>query len=240
MQRYFVLKHGDALLLPPEEEHHFLVVMRGKKGDVIEGVYQGHVYTLETLTTEPLSFKILAEKGEDSSSLAHLSLAFSLLKHGNDDLVFEKATELGVEDFYPFCSERTIIRVEKSDLFKKQTRWEKIVQGAAEQCKRTTIPQVHPLLSLNQVLALSFPHKLFAYEEKKDALGSFEKSLSSVLPGENVLIVIGPEGGFSPKEAEKAELSGCTPIGLGPRILRAESASIYAASVFSYVMEGKR
>jgi 16S rRNA (uracil1498-N3)-methyltransferase len=102
------------------------------------------------------------------------------------------------------------------------------------------IPSVAPILSFQQILALPADLKLFAYENVADEVTSFAQALASLKAGETCLIVIGPEGGFSPKEALQAKEAGFVFVSLGKRILRAETASLYAASIFAYEREGKR
>lgn len=238
MQRYFASKIGENVFLSEGDEHHFLHVMRGKKGEIIEAVAGGCLYSCRAIALAPLTFAILDEEKLVEGPKSHLSLAFSLLKHENDELVYEKGTELGVQDFYPFLSSRTIIHVRDGDeKEKKLARAAKIVKNASEQSKRSTLPVIHPISSFEDILLLRADLKLFAYEERKGDVGSFENSLESLPLGGECLIVIGPEGGFSVQEASSAKTHGFQYVSLGERILRAETASIYAASVFSFVEE---
>src|SRR5574344_1092757 len=240
MQRYFGTVKGEAGFLSPADIHHLLDVMRSKEGETIEIVSEGDLYSGQIVSTAPLQIKILGRKERSSELPNKLLLAFALLKHGNDDLVFEKGTELGVSDFYPFISSRTIIRVDsEEDKAKKLLREEKIVKGAAEQSKRERVPSVHPLLDYSALLDVSADLKLFAYENESDDVASLPEAFKALPEKGSCLIVIGPEGGFSPEEAQEAKAKGFRFVSLGKRILRAETAALYAASVFSYATESE-
>lgn len=240
MQRYFAPVVSKHALLSEEDRHHLLDVMRSEVGTPLEIVHEGNVFSAKVTSIAPLEITVGELVSRESELPAHLFLAFALLKHGNDDLVLEKGTELGVSRFYPFISQRTIIRLaSEEDREKKQNRANKIVKAAAEQSKRTTIPEVQPILSYREILSLPADLKLLAYENKSDDVASLPMALSSLKPGQNCLMVIGPEGGFSEEEAQEAEQQGFHFVSLGRRILRAETASLYAASVFGYHVEGQ-
>jgi 16S rRNA (uracil1498-N3)-methyltransferase len=240
MQRYFGRVGNGEAFLSEGDVHHLLDVMRSKVGEAIEIVDEGELYDAVVSSTNPLKITIKGLKKRETELQAKLLLSFSLLKHGNDDLVFEKGTELGVSDFYPFISSRTIIRVDsEEDKAKKLLREEKIVKGAAEQSKRERVPSVHPLLDYSALLDVSADLKLFAYENESDDVASLPEAFKALPEKGSCLIVIGPEGGFSPEEAQEAKAKGFRFVSLGKRILRAETAALYAASVFSYATESE-
>jgi 16S rRNA (uracil1498-N3)-methyltransferase len=240
MQRYFGTLNGDEAVLAEADQHHLLDVMRGRVGQEIEIVFQGKLYLARIETIHPLKIRLEGEENRLSELPKKLFLAYALLKHGNDELVLEKGTELGVAAFYPFISSRTIIRLdEEMDKKKRLERYSKIIKGASEQSKRSLIPELHPILSYAKILDEKADLKLFAYENESENVASFPEALSLLKEGQSCLIVIGPEGGFSPEEAELARQKGFAYVSLGRRILRAETAALYAASVFSFVSESK-
>lgn len=240
MQRYFGTVKDQKGFLSPADVHHLLDVMRSQAGETIELVDEGDLYEAKIVSTNPLQIAIIGLKNRESELPNKLLLAFALLKHGNDELIFEKGAELGVSDFYPFISSRTIIRLEgEEDKEKKRAREEKIVKGASEQSKRKIVPMVHPILDYRALLGTEADLKLFAYENESEEVASLPRVLSGLKPGESCLIVIGPEGGFSPKEATEAKEKGFQFVSLGKRILRAETAALYSASVFSYHVESE-
>jgi 16S rRNA (uracil1498-N3)-methyltransferase len=241
MQRYFARIDKDQVFLSAEDQHHLLDVMRSKVGEAIEIVDQGDVYSAQIASLNPLKIVLGPLLAKASELPAHLLLAYALLKHANDEEVLDKGTELGVSSFLPFISSRTIIRLPgEEEKAKRLERFEKIVKAASEQSKRTLIPSVQPIRDYLSVLGLSADLKLLAYENESDDVESLPNALASLQAGQSCLIVIGPEGGFSPDEAQKALQNGFRFVSLGRRILRAETASIYAASVFSYALESER
>jgi 16S rRNA (uracil1498-N3)-methyltransferase len=240
MQRYFASLEGKFARLSESDRHHLLDVMRSEKGEAIEIVSGGVVYPATIAEISPLSIRVGEPLKNESELPSSLILAFALLKHGNDDWVLEKGTELGAAAFAPFISSRTIIRLDDEDEKKKKHEREmKIVQAAAEQSKRTLIPKVEPIGTYEDILSLPADLKLFAYEAVKEDVASLEQALTDVTPGASCLVVIGPEGGFSPEEAAEAKEKGFRFVSLGRRILRAETAAIYCASVFGYVIEAR-
>lgn len=240
MQRYFATAVGNKALLSENDRHHLLDVMRAKVGDEIEVADGGNVFRAKIIALDPLEILLGEEVARESELSSHLLLAFALLKHGNDDFVLEKGSELGVSAFYPYVSSRTIVRPEGlAEKEKKFARSLKIVKGACEQSKRALLPEVHHIHQFAKILDIPADLKLLAYENESEDVTSFPRALQSLLPGQNCLIVIGPEGGFSPLEAMQAKEKGFRFISLGRRILRAETASLYAASVFGYAVEGK-
>jgi 16S rRNA (uracil1498-N3)-methyltransferase len=240
MQRYFAKVDGKKALLSEEDKHHLLNVMRAKEGDVFEVADGGDVYRVSLLSREPFEASVCENITKKCELPCNLLLAFALLKHGNDDWILEKGTELGVVGFFPFVSSRTIVRPNgSSDEAKKRDRSIRIVKGACEQSKRNRLPDVHPILSFEKILEVPADLKLFAYENKSDDVTSLSHELASLREGQSCLLIIGPEGGFSPSEAELALAKGFRYVSLGRRILRAETAALYAASVFGYAVEEK-
>lgn len=240
MNRFFALrKEGENFFLTPEDEHHLLTVLRSKENEEIEIVWEGELYLSKILKLSPL--KITIEKKLNSKTELHcpLYLGFSLLKGGHDELVLQKGTELGVAGFYPFISDRTIISLDEKDKRKRLDRYEKIVLGASMQSKRLQIPFVHPILSFEDLLKEPSDHRFIAYEELASSSYNLPKKINEIKAHERTLCLLGPEGGFKKEEVALAKKEGFEPISLGRRILRAETASLYFASVFASLSENK-
>jgi len=214
-------------------------VMRARPGETLEVVSEGRVYEAVVASVEPLKIALRKEINAPSELSCHLILAFSLLKGGHDELVLMKGTELGVSAFAPFVSSRTIIRLGGDEGEKRRSRYEKIVIGAAEQSKRTRIPEVNPIGNYEDILDIKADRRFLAYEEKSQGSFDLRETFSSLAKAATVLAVVGPEGGFSGEEAEQAREKGFEEISLGRRILRAETASLYLASVFAFLKEGE-
>lgn len=239
MERFFAQVKDGRVFLSKEDTHHLLNVMRAKVGQNIEIVDEGELYLAKISQINPFEINIIDKINRPTELNSNLILAFALLKGGHDELVLMKGTELGVSKFLPFISERTIIRLDKKEREKRLERFNKIVSGAASQSKRLITPEVLPISDYKDVLSFSADKKYLAYENVSDGSFNLPNEFSSIEKGMNVLCLVGPEGGFSPKEAQEASEKGFTYLSLGRRILRAETASIYLASVFSMLEEEK-
>lgn len=160
------------------------------------------------------------------------------------DLIVQKGTEMGATAFVPFTALRSIVKWTEQRANKKIARLEKIAKEAAEQAHRQRIPTVSSLHSFHELLQVSelFDVKLVAYEEVRESEGAetLVTTLQAIEHGETVLFVVGPEGGFASEEIEELKKNGFSVCGLGPRILRTETASLYFLAVVSYETELKR
>ena len=149
------------------------------------------------------------------------------------DVVVEKATELGASAILTFCSERTIARGVGDS---KLERWRRIARGAAEQSGRTEIPAVRGAADEFEALLARFSaydRVLFAWESEERR--PLRERLPSLLAGvRSVLVVIGPEGGFSHAEADAARARGAEVISLGERVLRTETAALVLLAILNY------
>ncbi len=234
MQRYFGTVKDGIVTMDEASRHHLYDVMRAKPGEKFTLVDSGKVYLC--LINNDFSIRVESEEEENHEIDGKLIIAFSLLKGDHGELIVLKGTEIGVNEFVPYISERTIIRPDGRE-DKKLLRLRKIAQEGAAQCKRSFIPEVDGYRDFRSVLNMEADRKIIAYEGEAGKGKSLLESLSDIAKGESVLILIGPEGGYSPKEASLAKESGFEFVSLGRRILRAETAAIYAASIASSLME---
>lgn len=154
-----------------------------------------------------------------------LTLIFAPIKRGHGDMTIEKASELGVSALYPIITDHTVVSRVPTD------RYEAIAIEAAEQCERLSVPKIHPAQKLDALLAGWNEHKHILLCAEQGEAAPIASALASMnMPG--MAVMIGPEGGFS--EAEFAKLRSLpyvTPVTLGPRILRADTAAISALSI---------
>ena len=236
MQRYFAKVDDQYFVhLSSEDEHHLCHVMRMKKGDEIEVVDNQKLYLCRIDSFNPLSISVIHEIANDVELKEEVTLLFALTKGDKTDLVLQKATELGVQKIALIESERTIVKYEGKDIDKKLVRFKKIMKEASKQSHRLMIPE---LLGIYQLKKL--PKELLsdinyvAYE--KDA-NQIECAFNGLMKGKSVSILIGPEGGFSEQEINSLTEQGFIRTSLGKRILRAETAAIYALSVIGYLLE---
>ncbi len=236
MQRYFANIDKDYFVhLNPDDEHHVSHVMRMKKNDEIEVVHEGKVFLCRIEDFNPLRIVVIHEIENDVELKEDITLLFALTKGDKIDLVLQKATELGVKKVALIESERTVVTYEGKDQEKKLMRFNKIMKEASEQSHRLVVPSLLGIFYLKKL-----PQEVFsdinyvAYE--KDA-NDTDSIFAKVTKGKSVTILIGPEGGFSEQEINRLTSLCFIRTSLGKRILRAETAAIYALSVLGYILE---
>lgn len=167
---------------------------------------------------------------QQRESPLQLVLAQALLKADKLDLIVEKATELGVSGVVFFSCERSAGRMTAD----RQARWNRIAQSATKQCQRSTAPSVAGPISFDELLSQhAAVRRLFFWEDAPP--GGLTSTHAECPRTESALVVVGPEGGFSAAEAQRAAAAGFRVIGLGPRILRAETAAVIAVALTQFL-----
>lgn len=217
---------GDAVALRADEAKHARVRRLGV-GDAValfDGGGRSYLGRLESLSREAAVVRVTEELPErDGESALALTLAVAALKADRFDWVVEKATELGVARIQPFTSTFTLARPSDD----RQARWRQITLAAAKQCGRSVAPATDAPLDFAAVLALPATARILFAE---DGTGASLARLALDAPS-SLLAIVGGEGGFSPAELATARAAGCHVAGLGPRILRAETAAVVAAAL---------
>lgn len=245
MQRYF-LPHQTLITqpiqLPEEQAHHLLTVLRGKVGTPLEIVLADHcVYQAEVNAIDPVPTVMIKERlATDAELPVQAIIACGLPKtKEKPELIVKKGTELGATHFVFFESERSISHWDQKKVTKKLARLEKIIEGAAEQSHRNALPTIEYLPNLQAVVNLKADVKLVAWEEsaKQGETAILVKTLQSLRPGQTLLALFGPEGGITEAEIANLKQAGYLSAGLGPRILRAETAPLYFLAALSYQLE---
>lgn len=235
MQRYFVKeKNNDNFILNDNDIHHIKRVMRCKNNDKIEIVYNKKVYLCNIDDIESLTLSIIDSYEEDRESNIELTVAVSLVTEQKFDLILQKLTELGVTSIIPVKTERSIVKIDNKKEEKKKLRWETICKEASEQSHRVTIPKIHDIVTMKELLNHKKQLNLIC------SLNDKTKPLEDYLKDDikNILFIIGPEGGFSEKEEEFLMNNGFECTSLGKRVLRVETAAIYVASIINYIYKG--
>jgi 16S rRNA (uracil1498-N3)-methyltransferase len=245
MQRYFIPK-VDFLeriaYIRGDDAHHLMRVMRASPGDTVivtDGADREAIAEVAEADKESVRLHILEERPMSGEPRAQVWIAQSLPKGDKLETVIQKGTEIGAARFLPFVSARTVVQYDARKEAKRLERWRKIAKEAAEQAHRSRIPDVEEPRSWKQLLTLvpDCALALFCYEleggaQLKDALKAAR--IGEEVPRRPILVIIGPEGGFTEAEASEAEEIGCKSIGLGKRILRTETASLVALSCVMY------
>lgn len=242
MQHYFLnhaLKVGEQVELPTEIQKHWLRVMRAEKGSQAEFVSNNQIlFVGELIDEQTATIEIIKQVDNNVELPIKVTLACGLPKSGKAELIVQKATEMGASKIIFLPTDWAIAKWNQK-AGKKVERLQKIAKSAAEQSHRNLIPQVSYLNDLNELGKISVTQKVAAYEEsaKQGESSNLVKVINSLQPGNQLLAFFGPEGGISPAEISKLEAMNFTLVGLGPRILRTESAPLYFLSVVSALSE---
>ena len=230
----------DKITVLGGDAFHIARSLRMALGDritVSDGEGTAYECTLSLIRDDICECDIISSAPSKSEPPMRITLFMAYPKGDKLETVIQKAVELGAAEIVPFESERCIKRPKADKLDRQLERLNKIAVEAAKQCGRGIIPRVSAPLSFGDALALAkgFDLPLFCYE------GCGAESLKRVLDGcteaKSVSVTVGSEGGFSPAEAERAREAGLIAVNLGPRILRCETAPVYALSALSYRFE---
>lgn len=239
MQRYFVKKEKNKLILNESDLHHIKNVMRIKSDDKIICILNNQSYLCKINYDETTyDIKIIEEISKDVELPKEIILYQALIKNDKFDFVIQKASELGVSKIVPTIFSRSIIKITENKKDNKIIRYQKIAKEACEQSHRQIIPEISNYLDVKNITLDNDTLGLIAYENNGDYL-SFYKNLMNLQSYLKIALVIGPEGGFSEDELNYLKGIGFKSISLGKRILRSETASLYALSVLAYNLEGR-
>jgi 16S rRNA (uracil1498-N3)-methyltransferase len=240
MHRFF-LSNLQQPTLGAAEAHHVLHVLRLKVGDTLN-VFDGRGHEAQCAIAEISKDTVRLNVLTQSTTPAlpcRITLAQAIPKKSMD-LIVQKATELGVATIAPLVSDRTLVKLD--DDSRKMGRWREIALESCKQCGNNWLPEIQPPQKACDFLG-ALPNaelKLIA------SLQPDAKPLKTILsvasaPGHSstssVLILIGPEGDFTPAELNLAKSAGCLPLTLGPLVLRAETAAIYALSILNHELQ---
>ncbi len=242
MHRFYVPSKNiqeNVVILPAEHSNHIKNVLRMKPGDsciVFDGSGFEYEVCLEKIYPEPEG-RIISLQKTTAPDKVKLTLAQGMAKGEKMDLIIQKCSEIGVDVFIPCRCERTIVKLDPAGAAKRVERWQKIAQSAAEQSHSITVPVVEPVADLATVFKQLKPGQLALIPWEGEKSTSIKKILRNTAL-DNIIIFIGPEGGFSEQEITMAKEAGVIPVSLGPRILRTETAGIVTATIVRYETSG--
>ena len=239
MRRLFIPgRLADTVTLSGSDAHHLGYTLRARVGErcvVVDPERQVASMEIAGFTADTVTLRLVERLEADTESPIRLTLAICLLKSDKMDFVVQKAVELGVVKVQPVESENCVARYDEKKAEARRERWQRIADEAARQCGRTALLTVAPILSLGEWLTKRPPEDgaaFFCYEaEEEKTLGAWLAETQD----EAFTAVIGPEGGFSPAEADQAKAAGLAAVTLGPRILRAETAAVAALAIVQHV-----
>ncbi|WP_070326983.1 16S rRNA (uracil(1498)-N(3))-methyltransferase [Exiguobacterium aurantiacum] len=248
MQRYFLQRDAfktDTVALPQDVVHHIGTVLRAGPGYqmvLLDGTGVEYVCEVVALEKKSGTAKVLEARQATTELPVDVTLAYALPKGDKVELVAQKATELGLHHLKLFESKRSVAKWDAKKAPKKVDRLQKIMQEAAEQSYRAVVPTCAYVSSRDLLDDFSnYDVVVIAYEEsakqgEQAALAAVFKALER---GQRLLLIVGPEGGFDEQEIDAWTNQGARPCAFGPRILRTETAPLYALAALSYALELK-
>lgn len=230
------LASGSIVQLASDTASHLAKVLRARSGDelvLFNGDGRESNGTIETVRGSRVSASVGDSRLVDRESPVRITLVQSVPRGDRMDFIVQKATELGVARIVPVLSRRSVVRLDKSQAESKAVHWRAVVVSACEQCGRNRLPVIEAVQPLLNYLGESAPgERLRLVFEPESALHADTAARNydgaSNVAMESAEIAVGPEGGFAPEELEAFRVVGFSQVGLGPRILRTETAAIAA------------
>ncbi|MBQ8892732.1 MAG: 16S rRNA (uracil(1498)-N(3))-methyltransferase [Bacilli bacterium] len=236
MQRYFVNElNNNRFILSSDDSYHVSVVMRMKIESRIEIVYNNEVYLTKIISFNPVVAEVIKKIDTYNELSKKVTICQSLVNNDKMHFILEKCTELGAYSFIPLSVTNSIIKLNDKDKVKKINHYEKIVMGASRQSKRNIVPRVYDIMNVEELIKLDFDLKILC------TVNEVSRSLKNVLQNSKnyatMIIVIGPEGGFTESEEKSLIDNGFISTSLGNLVLRTETASVVSLSMINYEYE---
>jgi 16S rRNA (uracil1498-N3)-methyltransferase len=226
---------GSRIIVSGEDVRHIVSVLRMKPGEMLllcDGKGAEYTVKIAQVGQSEIATELVSQSRRDIR-YPFVTLVQGLPKSDKMDFIVQKATELGVTEIIPLKTERTIVKVKDEE--KRITRWQKIAREAAMQSNRVDIPFIGQIVSFKDFLRTPNPELrtllLLPWEEGTLPIKDVLRAHADV---KKIIVLIGPEGGFSTLEAETAKARGFHLVSLGPHILRTETAAVATLSMILY------
>lgn len=252
MQHFFVSPsqiNGHTIVITGEDVNHIKNVLRMKPGEEIsigngadDNEYRA---SIKEIKDDEIICDLLFVKEDGVELPVGITLFQGLPKSDKMDTIIQKAVELGAVRIVPVATERAVVKLDAKKAASKKERWQKISEAAAKQSKRAIVPEVTLPMTMSEAVnmaasmnAAAIPYEL---ENGMDGMKAFVDKVKSLAGNKDtkpeVAVFIGPEGGFADEEIELAGNEGITPVSLGRRILRTETAGMTVLSILMYALE---
>lgn len=232
----FPLAIGENIELPKDAARH-IMVLRLSAGDTLTlfnglgGEYQARITRIDRqrVTTE-----IVSHSSREAELPYRITLAQGIPEATKMDWIIEKSVELGVSDIIPLAAQRSVVRLNNDRAEKRLSRWQAIAISAAQQCGRNRLPHIASPVGTGEYLRQTTPSPRILFSPRAtETLSEWARHQKP----QNITLLIGPEGGFSPEEENMAEQQGVTFLSMGPRILRTETAGLAAVAAINALWE---
>lgn len=242
MPKFFIEPAQDGaypdgmIKITGEDAQHIARSLRMQAGEhltVCDCRGNDYLCEIQEIGASQAVLRILEAKASDSEPDVSVTLFQGLPKSDKMDFIIQKIVELGITRVVPVQTARSVSKPDTAAIVKKTARWGKIAAEAAKQSGRGILPEVASPVSFVQAVALSQGYDLaiMLYEHNG---GTLRKHLANIKPGAKIAVYVGPEGGFAVEEVELARDSGIKTAGMGPRILRTETAPVCALSAIMF------
>ena len=246
MPKFFIESNqinNNTIKIKGEDVNHIANVLRKQIGDELNicnsTTSDNFLCKIIEINKESIICDIIERIENKSDNSPNITIFQGLPKADKMELIIQKCTELGVNEFVPLQMERCVVKLDSKNEAKKIERWQKIVETAAKQCGRNNIPKVENLINIKKLCNLldKYDIVLVAYEQEKENTLKIKLKDIKDKKNINIAVVIGPEGGIEASEIEELKDSGAEIITLGERILRTETVGIAMASIIMYELE---
>ncbi len=225
------LETGATIQLEAAPSHHLSRVLRMQAGRAIT-IFNGRggefSAKIDSVTKKSVDIEVTGFRDINNNSALITELAIGISRNDRFDLILQKATELGVSHIIPIINQRTENTPKNSQEEKKWQRWQQVIISASEQCGRNILPELHAITKLEDYIPRATGEYKYVLHHRDT------KSFDTSTKPNSVSLLIGSEGGLTEDEIDDSIKAGFTPLTLGPRILRTETAPIAAISLVQY------
>jgi 16S rRNA (uracil1498-N3)-methyltransferase len=242
MTHFYVLPQdidGDRVLFRGNEAKHLRVVYRKNVGDMVsavDGLGNELTVVLENVMPKSVMGRVIGVRRKSRETVSRVTLAQAVSKGGKMDLVIQRGTELGVHRFVPMITQRTVVSPGEKSSLNKRRRWQRVAISAMKQSLRSYLPLVDSLTNFDQVLQEAEKADLTLMASMDKRAKSLDRIFEERKALRQVMLLVGPEGGFSSQEISQALQRGAGLVSLGPRRLRAETAGILLVGLVLFHM----
>ncbi|MBQ7766570.1 MAG: 16S rRNA (uracil(1498)-N(3))-methyltransferase [Lachnospiraceae bacterium] len=233
---------GTQIFITGKDVNHIKNVLRMRIGEEISvgnGI-DGKEYrcAIDAFEDDSVVCKLLFIKEDGVELPVKVTLFQGLPKADKMELIIQKAVELGVYEIVPVATKRCVVKLDAKKEASKIARWQAIAEAAAKQSKRAVVPQIKPVMTMKEAIqaATGMEQKIIPYE-LAEGMSKTREIFANLIPGTQVAVFIGPEGGFEESEVEAAAAADVEPVSLGKRILRTETAGFTVLAWIMYALE---
>ena len=221
----FPLADAVQVALAPDAAHHAAKVLRLRRGDeavLFDGSGGEYAASIHHVGRDGVLVDVGRHRAEDRESPLRICLAQGLATGDKMDTILQKAVELGVTAFQPLLTQKSVVKLTDERAERRALHWQQVVIAACEQCGRNCLPEVRPVEQFDAWVVVQTGARMLLMPGAPQRLADTPKAL------DEITLLTGPESGFSSTETQLALTSGFTPVRLGPRVLRTETAGLAA------------